>query len=61
MFRLKDAEAALSMKFAANAVGDITVDPHTLSSDLHATAEYRAVAVMLKRAVDAAIQAPKPK
>ncbi len=62
VFRLTDAEAALSKKFTASAVDDIKVDPGTLSSDLHATAEYRAhaVAVMLKRAVDAAIQAPKP-
>jgi carbon-monoxide dehydrogenase medium subunit len=62
VFRLKAAEAALSKQFAANAVNDIEVDPRTLSSDLHATAEYRAhaVAVMLKRAVDAATQAPKP-
>ena len=62
VFRLADAEAALSKKFAASAVDDIKVDPSTLSSDLHATAEYRAhaVAVMLKRAVDAATQAPKP-
>ena len=63
MFRLPDAEAAPSKKFAASAVDDIKVDPSTLSSDQHATAEYRAhaVAVMLKRAIDAATQAPKPK
>ena len=62
VFRLTDAETALSKNFAASAVDDIKVDPGTLSSDLHATAEYRAhaVAVMLKRAVDAATQASKP-
>jgi carbon-monoxide dehydrogenase medium subunit len=63
VFRLKAAEAALSKKFTASAVGDIKIDLRTLSTDLHATAEYRAhaVAVMLKRAVDAATQAPKQK
>ena len=62
VFRLTAAEAALSKKFAAGAVDDIKVDPDMLSSDLHATAEYRAhaVAVMLKRAVDAATQVHKP-
>ena len=62
VFRLTEAEAALSKKFATSAIDDIKVDPGTLSSDLHATAEYRAhaVAVMLKRAVDAATQALKP-
>ncbi len=59
VFRLADAEAALSKQFAASAVDGIKIDSRTLSSDLHATAEYRAhaVAVMLKRAVEAAAQA----
>ena len=61
VFRLADAEAALSKQFAASAVDDIKVDPRALSNDLHATAEYRAhaVAVMLKRAVEAAAQVSK--
>ena len=63
VFRLTDAEAALSRKFAANAIDDIKVDPRALSSDLHTTAEYRvhAVAVMLKRAVEAAAQTANSK
>jgi carbon-monoxide dehydrogenase medium subunit len=61
VFRLTAAEAALSKQFAASVVDDIKVDPRTLSSDLHATAEYRAhaVAVMLKRAIEAATQSAK--
>jgi carbon-monoxide dehydrogenase medium subunit len=56
VFRLKAAEAALSKQFAANAVDGIEVDAATLSGDIHASAEYRAhaVAVILKRAVEAA-------
>ena len=56
VFRLTDAEAALSRRFTQDAVDHIKVAADRLSGDIHATAEYRAhaVAVMLKRAVEAA-------
>ena len=57
VFRLVDAEAALSKSFTVAAVEGVSVDPSTLNSDIHATAEYRAhaVTVMLKRAVSIAV------
>lgn len=60
VFRLKDAEAILDSNFSPSAVEDFTVSPDGLNSDMHATAEYRAhaVAVLLARAVGAAIAAP---
>lgn len=56
VFRLKDAEAALTKDFTAAAVKNFAIAPDGLNTDIHATAEYRAhaVAVMLKRAVAAA-------
>jgi carbon-monoxide dehydrogenase medium subunit len=56
VFRLKDAEAVLSKRFAPSALKDFTVKPDNLNSDIHATAEYRAhaIAVMLTRAVETA-------
>ncbi|MGD1876238.1 MAG: FAD binding domain-containing protein [Kiloniellaceae bacterium] len=56
VFRLGDAETALSSNFSADAVANIGVSSDGLNSDMHASAEYRAnlVGVMLKRAVAAA-------
>ncbi|UGY10641.1 FAD binding domain-containing protein [Phyllobacterium pellucidum] len=53
VFRLEDAETALTADFHASALDNLTVDPNGLLSDLHASAEYRAnlVKVMAKRAV----------
>jgi carbon-monoxide dehydrogenase medium subunit len=53
VFRLAAAETALGKSFTVAALDTVTVDPGTLNSDIHATAEYRAhaVIVMLKRAV----------
>lgn len=58
VFRLTNAEAALNKDFTVAAINNITVDPASLNSDIHATAEYRAhaVAVMLKRAVAIAVE-----
>jgi len=56
VFRLKDAEAALSKTFDPSALDGVTLSPDGLNSDIHASAEYRAhlVMVMAKRAVAAA-------
>lgn len=56
VYRLSDAETALSGTFSADAVANISVPSDGLNGDLHASAEYRAnlVGVMLKRAVAAA-------
>ena len=56
VFRQRDMEAALSDKFSAEAIADITVPDDSFNSDIHASAEYRAhlVTVMAKRAVAAA-------
>ncbi len=56
VFRLEDAEAVLSKRFEPAAIDGLVIDSTDLNSDLHATAEYRAhvIAVMLKRAIEAA-------
>ncbi len=56
VFRWTDAEAALSARFAADAVKGLTVDPTDMISDLHGTPAYRAnlVKVLTARAVNAA-------
>ena len=56
VFRVPAMEAALTKSFAANALAGITVDPATLSGDMHAAADYRAhlINVMAQRAVAAA-------
>ena len=59
VFRLKDAEAALSKNFSVKSVENLTVDSGELNTDIHASAEYRAhaVATILQRAVAAMEQA----
>jgi len=53
VYRLADAEAALSANFSASALDGVRIDPSNLLSDIHAAADYRAhlVGVMLRRAV----------
>lgn len=55
VFRVSEMEAALEGNFSADAIADISVAPDDLSSDLHASADYRAhlITVMAKRAVEA--------
>jgi len=57
-FRQGDMEKALSQKFAPESVAGIKVKPDGLNNDLHASPEYRAhlIAVMCKRAVEAALK-----
>ena len=56
VFRAKDVEAALGKGFASASLNGVKVSAKDISSDLHASAEYRAhlITVMAKRAVDAA-------
>ena len=56
VFRWKEAEAALSANFSADAVEGLTASADGLINDLHGDAEYRAhlIKVMTKRAVAAA-------
>lgn len=56
VFRLSDAESALSGNFSADALGSLSVNSDDLNSDIHASADYRAhlIGVMAKRAVAAA-------
>lgn len=55
VFRVPAMEAALKSSPSAQAVAGVKVDASTLSSDIHANADYRAhlIAVMAKRAVAA--------
>lgn len=57
VFRVREMEAALAANFSPDALDGLRVAPETLSTDLHATAEYRAhlIAVMAKRAVSEAV------
>ena len=57
MFRHTGLEQALAKNFSPDAVKGVTVDPSTLSSDLHASAAYRAnlVSVLTQRAVAKAL------
>jgi carbon-monoxide dehydrogenase medium subunit len=56
VFRVPAFEAALDANFSAAALDGISVDAGSLSSDMHADADYRAhlIGVMAKRAVTAA-------
>jgi carbon-monoxide dehydrogenase medium subunit len=56
VFRLQPAEIALAADFSPAALDAIQVNSEELNSDIHASAEYRAhaVVVMAKRAVEAA-------
>lgn len=56
VFRWAEAEAALTARFAPDAVDGLTVDADGMITDLHGTAAYRAnlVKVLTKRAVAAA-------
>jgi carbon-monoxide dehydrogenase medium subunit len=55
VFRSSAMEQALAANFSADALANISVDAADLSSDIHASAEYRAhlISVMAKRAVAA--------
>jgi carbon-monoxide dehydrogenase medium subunit len=57
VFRHAGLEQALAKNFSPDAVKGVTVDPSTLSSDLHASAAYRAnlVSVLTQRAVAKAL------
>jgi carbon-monoxide dehydrogenase medium subunit len=56
VFRLPHFETALARSFVPTAIETLSVDVATLSSDIHADAEFRAhlIKVMAKRAVGAA-------
>jgi len=58
VFRVPEMEAALTKKFAPEAIADIHVPADGLNSDLHGSAEYRAhlIDVMAARAVAQALQ-----
>lgn len=57
VFRWSEAETALSRRFSPDALDGLAGDADLLSSDMHATAAYRAhlMGVMAKRAVAAAL------
>ena len=57
VFRWGEAEVALNGDFNAGAIAGLSLDPTNMIGDLHGTKEYRAhlVAVMTKRAVEAAV------
>jgi carbon-monoxide dehydrogenase medium subunit len=56
-FRAKTIEKRLSENFSPDAISKVKINPEDLSSDVHASAEYRAhlVTVLAQRAVAAAI------
>jgi carbon-monoxide dehydrogenase medium subunit len=57
VFRLAPAERALTADFSPTALDGVTLNPDGLTSDIHASAEYRAhaVIVLARRAVAAAL------
>lgn len=63
VFRLPAAEAALAADFSPRALENVTVDPDGLNSDIHASAEYRAhaIVVMARRALEAANASKMPR
>ncbi|GAB4387236.1 FAD binding domain-containing protein [Albidovulum sp.] len=56
VFRWTEAEAALARSFSPDAIGDLSVSPDDMISDLHGSAAYRAnlVKVLTARAVASA-------
>jgi len=56
VFRVADMEKALASSWSADAIANVKVPASGLSSDLHASADYRAhlIGVMARRAVAAA-------
>ena len=56
VFRVREAEAALTRRFEPTALDGIEIKAYGLNSDIHASAAYRAhsVGVMARRAVSAA-------
>jgi carbon-monoxide dehydrogenase medium subunit len=56
VFRCKPLEAALTARWSPDACRGIAIDDGNLSSDLHASAAYRAhlIGVLTRRAVAAA-------
>lgn len=57
VFRVPDMEAALLDDFTPDAVSSVRVDPESLTSDIHASAEYRShlITVLARRAVAEAL------
>jgi aerobic carbon-monoxide dehydrogenase medium subunit len=57
VFRHAGLEAALSQRFAPEAVADVAIDANELNADLHASADYRAhlIKVQTQRAVQQAL------
>jgi aerobic carbon-monoxide dehydrogenase medium subunit len=57
VFRVKQMEKKLAQSFNPEAIAKIRVAPEKLSSDMHASAEYRShlIGVMAQRAVEAAL------
>ena len=57
VFRVKEMEKRLGEKFAAEAIAKVAVPADSLSSDIHASAEYRShlITVLAQRAVAAAL------
>jgi carbon-monoxide dehydrogenase medium subunit len=57
VFRHTGLEAALSSSFTPGSVQNVPIDAHSLNSDLHASAAYRAnlIKVQTQRAVQQAI------
>jgi carbon-monoxide dehydrogenase medium subunit len=57
VFRVKEMEKRLGEKFTAEAIAKVAVPVDTLSSDIHAGAEYRShlITVLAQRAVAAAL------
>ncbi len=57
VFRATKMEEALALDFSADAIADISLSADDLSSDLHASSEYRAhlISVMAMRAVNSAL------
>jgi carbon-monoxide dehydrogenase medium subunit len=57
VFRVRNMEAALSEKFAPDAIAGVRVPAQGLNSDLHGDAEYRAhlIGVLARRAVSRAL------